>query len=111
MLRPYMRAIRHPKHNVRVADVRFPKHPAPAVARALSLGARGRFEVVDESPYDTTLDQSGAARRDTFVIDGTRGRPARRERIVDDRKPRIEQQLPDFPRQRRAALEHRFPRE
>ena len=75
MLRPS--PIRHPKQNVRVADVRFPKHPAPTVARALGLGARGCFEIVDESPYDTALDQSGAARRDAFVVDGTRRRPAR----------------------------------
>src|SRR2546428_9874256 len=105
---PYVstkRPVRHPKYHVRVANVRFPEHPAPAVARALCLGARGGFEIVDESPDSTPLDQSGGTRRDALVVDRARCGPSRRERIIEDRKPLIEHHFTDFARQRRAALE------
>src|SRR5712664_4778884 len=87
------------KQNVRVPNVRFPKHPAPAVARALCLGARRGFEIVDESPHGTPLYQSGGTRRNAFVVDGARCGPSRRERIVEDRKPLIEHRLTDSARE------------
>src|SRR5213076_1224429 len=66
MLRPYharAHAITAAKQNVRVPDVRFPEHAAPAVARAFRLGARGSFEIVHEPAHDALLHQPRRPRR------------------------------------------------
>src|SRR5882762_5713500 len=94
MLRPYIGIAA--KQNVRVSDVRFPEHPAPAVAGALGFGARRSFEIVHELPQDAPLHQPRRARRDTFVVDGPRRRATGREGIVEDRQALIEQSLTDF---------------
>src|SRR6266446_9332794 len=96
MLRPYIGITA--KQNVRVPDMRFPEHPAPAVAGALRFGARRGFEIVHELPYDALLHQPRRARRNTFVVDGSRRRAAGREGIVEDRQALIEQRLTDLAR-------------
>ena len=53
--------IRHPKPDVRVSDVRLPKHAAAAVARALGFGTRGGLQIVDETPHLAALHESRTA--------------------------------------------------
>src|SRR5436189_5370247 len=94
-----------PKYDVRVPDTRFPEHAAMAIARAFGVGASGRLEVIDEPAHFSMLDEGVAAGGHAFVIHRTRHRPSRRERIVQNGEPRVEEHLPDFPRERRAALQ------
>src|SRR5437899_12933868 len=83
-------AIPDAKQNVRVPDVRFAEYPAPAVAGALGLRARGGLEVVHEPSDGAAFDEPRGPRGDTFVVDWPRRRPARSERIVEGRQALIE---------------------
>src|SRR5713226_5933698 len=93
---PTMRAVADAKQNIRVPDVRFAEYPTSAVAGALGLRARGGLEVVHEPSDGAAFDEPRGPRGDAFVIDGPRGRPARSERIVDDRQPLVEHDFADF---------------
>src|SRR5947209_6027997 len=96
MLRPSMYAVPDAKQDIRVPDVRFAEYPASAVAGALGLRARGGLKVVHEPSDGAAFDQPRGPRGDTFVVDGPGRRPARSERIVDDRQPLIEHHCSDF---------------
>src|SRR5258708_5172564 len=114
MLRPYMRtmhAVPNPEQNIRVSDVWLAEHATPAVAGALGLRARSSLEVVHEPSDGAAFDEPSGPRRDAFVVDRPRGRPPRRERVVDDRQPLIEHHGSDFAGEWGASLKHRFPRQ
>src|SRR5712664_1252393 len=99
MLRPYMptmRAVPDSKQNIRVPDVRFAEYHTSAVAGALGLRAGGGLEVVHELSDGAAFDEPRGPRGDTFVVDGTRGWPARSQRIVEDRQPLVEHHYSDF---------------
>src|SRR5260370_22499900 len=112
MLRPYMRtmhAVPNPEQNIRVSDVWLAEHATPAVAGALGLRARSSLEVVHEPSDGAAFDEPSGPRTDAFVVYPPRGRPPRRDRVVDDRQPLVAPHGSDLTAERGASPKHRVP--
>src|SRR5947207_1576584 len=112
MLRPYTTRIRiRTEHQIRVPRHRFPEDAALPVAGARRLRARRGLEIVDEALHHTTLHETRGTRRHALVVERTRRRPARRQRVVAEGKALVEHRLAHLAAERRDTLEDRLTRQ